>query len=184
VTVIVAHNYESIVQDETKDVLVEFYAPWCGHCKTLAPKYEELAALFAPFSRHVTIAKVDATANDVPEEIQGFPTIKLYPAGSKNKTPIDYSGPRDVEALAGFVQHQGKNAVDPHGDAADDDQDDDMLDHVAAGVTEAMQHQALAATTVSAAAGIAAKVTEAVKKAAEAVASFDDDGDMDDHDEL
>jgi len=33
VTVIVAHNYKEIIMDETKDVLVEFYAPWCGHCK-------------------------------------------------------------------------------------------------------------------------------------------------------
>ena len=35
-------NFEEIVNDETKDVLIEFYAPWCGHCKSLAPKYEEL----------------------------------------------------------------------------------------------------------------------------------------------
>lgn len=35
-------NFEEVVNDETKDVLIEFYAPWCGHCKSLAPKYEEL----------------------------------------------------------------------------------------------------------------------------------------------
>lgn len=41
--VVVASSFDEIVNDPTKDVLIEFYAPWCGHCKSLAPKYEELA---------------------------------------------------------------------------------------------------------------------------------------------
>jgi thiol-disulfide isomerase/thioredoxin len=64
VHVVVAHNYEAIVNDNDKDVLVEFYAPWCGHCKNLAPKYEELGKLYfdnTEYSSKVVIAKVDAT---------------------------------------------------------------------------------------------------------------------------
>jgi protein disulfide-isomerase A1 len=87
------------------------YAPWCGHCKALAPKYDELGELFKPFADKVTIAKVDATANDVPDDIQGFPTIKLYAAGKKD-TPVNYSGARTVEDLAAFVKDNGKYQVD------------------------------------------------------------------------
>ncbi|KAH8890989.1 protein disulfide-isomerase precursor [Thozetella sp. PMI_491] len=109
VTIVVAKNYNDIVLDDTKDVLIEFYAPWCGHCKALAPKYDELAALYAgsEFKDKVVIAKVDATANDVPDEIQGFPTIKLYPAGDK-KNPATYSGSRTVEDLIKFIAESGK----------------------------------------------------------------------------
>jgi protein disulfide-isomerase A1 len=109
VTVVVAKSYNDIVLDDTKDVLIEFYAPWCGHCKSLAPKYEELAALYgkSEFKDKVVIAKVDATANDVPDEIQGFPTIKLYPAGAKNEA-VTYSGSRTVEDLIKFIAENGK----------------------------------------------------------------------------
>ncbi|KAL2022801.1 hypothetical protein VTK56DRAFT_4617 [Thermocarpiscus australiensis] len=109
VTVVVAKSYNDIVLDDTKDVLLEFYAPWCGHCKALAPKYEELGTLYAKseFKDKVVIAKVDATANDVPDEIQGFPTIKLYPAGAKDK-PVTYSGSRTVEDLIKFIAENGK----------------------------------------------------------------------------
>lgn len=113
VTIIVAKNYKEIVIDNDKDVLVEFYAPWCGHCKALAPKYDELGNLYksAELSKLVTIAKVDATANDVPDEIQGFPTIKLFAAGKKD-APIDYSGGRTVEDLVQFIKESGTHKAE------------------------------------------------------------------------
>lgn len=68
VHVVVAHNYEDVVINNDKDVLLEFYAPWCGHCKNLAPKYEELGGLYQKnpdFAAKVVVAKVDATVSAV-----------------------------------------------------------------------------------------------------------------------
>jgi protein disulfide isomerase family A protein 3 len=42
VTVAVAKNFDEVVTNNGKDTLIEFYAPWCGHCKKLAPVYDEL----------------------------------------------------------------------------------------------------------------------------------------------
>lgn len=113
VQIVVAKNYKDIVLDDSKDVLIEFYAPWCGHCKALAPKYDILAALYVDqgFADKVTIAKVDATANDVPDDIEGFPTIKLYKAGDKSN-PVTYSGSRSIDDLIKFVKESGKYEVD------------------------------------------------------------------------
>jgi len=105
VKVVVGKSFDSIVLDTTKDVLVEFYAPWCGHCKTLAPKYEELGKLFAK-DPNVVIAKVDATANDTPAKVQGFPTLILYRAG--DNTPITFSGEREVKDLEEFIKTNGR----------------------------------------------------------------------------
>ena len=60
-----AKNFEQVVNDPARDVLIEFYAPWCGHCKSLEPKYKELGEKLA-HEDSVVIAKMDATANDVP----------------------------------------------------------------------------------------------------------------------
>nr|OQO15965.1 Protein disulfide-isomerase [Rachicladosporium sp. CCFEE 5018] len=177
VTVVVAKNYQDVVIDNDKDVLLEFYAPWCGHCKSLAPKYDQLAEMFKPHSDKVVIAKVDATANDVPDEIQGFPTIKLFKAGSKT-APVDYSGSRTIEDLAAFIRDNGSFGIDVGGEAAETESVE----------TEGMPHQAAAATKAAseAAGGVGEKVKSAVKEAASVVKEsvIDDDEAADHHDEL
>lgn len=106
VKVVVGKNYKQIVDDTTKDVLIEFYAPWCGHCKTLAPKWDELAQKFDG-DEGITIAKMDATANDPPGNLQvsGYPTIYFVPANNKS-SPKKYEGGREVKD---FVEYLKKN---------------------------------------------------------------------------
>jgi len=112
----------------------------------LAPTYEKLAELYnsnSDFASKVTVAKIDATLNDVPDEIAGFPAIKLFPAGDK-KSPVEYSGSRTLEDLANFIRDNGKHGIDAYAD--NDDDDVDMTDLPAG---ETMHKAAPAATTAS-----------------------------------
>ncbi|KAL6050675.1 Protein disulfide-isomerase A3 [Balamuthia mandrillaris] len=102
VTVVVGENFDQIVTPE-KDILIEFYAPWCGHCKSLAPKYDQLGEKLKDIST-LTIAKIDATANDWPRSkfpVSGFPTIFFVPAGGE---PISYNGNREVDDFVTFIK--------------------------------------------------------------------------------
>jgi len=110
VKVVVAKTFDSIVNDPTKDVLIEFYAPWCGHCKSLAPKFDELA-LKLKNEDDIVIAKMDATANDVPKpyEVSGFPTLFFAPKGNKSK-PKSYEGGREVDE---FIKYLARESTSP-----------------------------------------------------------------------
>jgi len=103
VKVIVGKTFSDIVFDKEKDVFVEFYAPWCGHCKKLAPVWDELGEIFEDKAPNVVIAKMDATANALPDEIeiQGFPTLIFFPADNKQGVP--YNDDRDLDSLKEFV---------------------------------------------------------------------------------
>jgi len=103
VKVIVGKTFEDIVFDKEKDVFVEFYAPWCGHCKKLAPVWDELGEVFEDIAPYVVIGKIDATSNALPDgiDIAGFPTLIFFPAD--NKAGITYDEDRDLDTMKKFV---------------------------------------------------------------------------------
>jgi len=102
VFVAVGSTIEEVIT-QPKDVLVEFYAPWCGHCQHLAPIYDELATELKSVESLV-IAKLDHTENDVKHtvvgnSVSGYPTILFFPANQKT-SPVAYDGER---TLVGFT---------------------------------------------------------------------------------
>lgn len=101
---LIPDNFDKIVRNSGKPALVEFFAPWCGHCKNLAPVWEELAQKFAFAEDKVSIGKVDADEHKELGRkfgVQGFPTLKWF--DGKSDTPTDYSGGRDLDSLSDFI---------------------------------------------------------------------------------
>ncbi|KAL5677599.1 hypothetical protein ACJX0J_013730, partial [Zea mays] len=93
------------VLNSNRVVLVEFFAPWCGHCKQLAPTWEKAAGVLKGVA---TVAALDADAQQALAQeygIKGFPTIKVFSPG---KSPVDYQGARDVKPIVEFALSQVK----------------------------------------------------------------------------
>lgn len=155
VKVLVSKNFNEIAKDPKKNVLVEFCkiffklcrplfdylyycisnsdAPWCGHCKQLAPTWDKLGEKFKDHE-NIIIAKLDGTANELEDvKIQSFPTIKFFPAGSDKVNRsfnfsdfiifirlcnwvfqvIDYTGDRTLDAFVTFLESGGKEGGTP-----------------------------------------------------------------------
>jgi len=110
VVVLVGKNYAEIVSQK-KDVFIEFYAPWCGHCKKLTPIWDQLGDSFAS-NNDIVIAKMDSTENDLPAgtpfQVQGFPTIKFLKADG---TVIDYNGDRTLEDFKKFLSENATKKI-------------------------------------------------------------------------
>ena len=97
-------NFDEIVFKSKDMFIVAFYAPWCGHCQKLLPEWNAAAS---ELKDKIKLAKVDATVNQqlaARYNIQGYPTIKIFPPGEKTQSNIeDYTGPRDSNGIVQFA---------------------------------------------------------------------------------
>lgn len=108
---LVGKKFEEEVIKNDQDVLVKFYAPWCGHCKKLEPIYKSLAESLAQY-KTLKFMEIDATKNDVVgHPVQGFPTLMLFLG--KDKTKVEtYNGDRSEGDLAKFLKEKCSHPIE------------------------------------------------------------------------
>ena len=115
VVVLDSLNFDELVL-ESKDIwIVEFYAPWCGHCKALEPEWEMAAT---KLKGQVKLGKVNAEA-ETPLgsrfQIQGFPTIKVFDYGDSKSdaSAYDYPGGREAPDIILFANELAEKSDIP-----------------------------------------------------------------------
>ncbi|NXL73627.1 PDIA2 isomerase, partial [Leptocoma aspasia] len=112
VKVLVGKTFEQVAFDETKNVFVKFYAPWCPHCQAMAAAWEELAERYKD-RQDIIIAEMDSTANELENiTIHGYPTLHYFPAGPGRKM-VEYKSTRDVETFSKFLENGGTLPEEP-----------------------------------------------------------------------
>lgn len=103
VKTLVGNNFKDVVLSDEREFLVKIYAPWCGHCKTIAPEFVAAAEAIAN-NPNIVLAEFDGTLNEVEGlDISGYPTLFWY---SKNKSvpPTQYNGGRDKEGIISWLK--------------------------------------------------------------------------------
>jgi len=104
-------NFDEVVND-AETILVKFFAPWCGHCKHLAPEYIKAAEILEKDGDGVILAEVDATEETGLAsrfDVHGYPTLYVFHKGEKS----DYKGPRDADGIVKYMRAQAGPASKP-----------------------------------------------------------------------
>ena len=102
---VLSSNTFDLALSEYNHILVEFYAPWCGHCQALAPEFIKAAAKLRDMNSEIRLAKVDATIEKElaqSRNIKGYPTLIFFKHGS----PIEYTGPRKADGIIHWLERK------------------------------------------------------------------------------
>jgi protein disulfide-isomerase-like protein len=99
--------YHKKVYDEKASIFIKFYAPWCGHCKSLAPIWSQLADEVSMDDNHIKVGVVDCTEQQLESlctsfNVEGYPTLKFV--DGQRRRIIDYQGERDISSMRAFAK--------------------------------------------------------------------------------
>jgi protein disulfide-isomerase A1 len=109
VLILTGEDFPGIIK-EFPLILIEFYAPWCGHCKRLAPIYDEVATELKNAGSTVRLAKVDCDAHPTVKgsySVQGFPTLLFF----NNGVEVKYNGQRSKEFMVNWLSKKTRDPV-------------------------------------------------------------------------
>lgn len=107
VIVLTSSNFDQALKVYPK-LLVEFYAPWCDHCKQLAPEYSKAAALLK--TKKIPLAKIDGSEfRELVDlyKVKGYPTLIYFLEGN----PTDYTGIRTAEGIVDWMSERQTSKI-------------------------------------------------------------------------
>lgn len=109
VTELTPSNFDRLVVQDDAIWVVEFYAPWCGHCQSLVPEYKKLAKALKGIIKVGSVNADEHKSLGGQYGVRGFPTIKIF--GTNKRTPTDFNGQRTAKAIAEAALAEAKKKV-------------------------------------------------------------------------
>merc|ERR1712203_1265138 len=125
---VVADNYDVEMRKVKKDVVLYFYAPWCGHCKEFDATFKKVAKKMTKTNENIVFGSMDGTSNDIPymfPPLKGYPSVFFLSAYEKFD-PIQYQGDRSYKSVKDWINRHSSIFLTEEeltGQAAEDDEE-------------------------------------------------------------